>query len=165
MTMDDELRHDVSLALHTIAETNQSIRFADTKAAGLAGIQALMVTVLAARHNNGQGLAVQLLHAACLLGVLVSALLLAAGQVPRLFEYRGQPNRNSFPALVRMGVDQILQVPTLERRHADAWHQAVALARIAVTKFRWLARAAASTVCTLVAVLTWLAAVTWSSGG
>jgi hypothetical protein len=165
MTTKNDLGLDLSLALHTITETNQSIRFADTKAGALAGIQALMVTVLAARRDNGPDSAVQVLHAACLLGVLVSALLLAAGQVPRVFEHHGRPNRISFAALVRMGADQLLEVPTLERRHEDAWRQAASLAGIAVTKFRWLARAAASTVLTLTAVLAWLGCVTWSSAG
>lgn len=165
MTTDNDLRNDLALALHTITETNQSIRFADTKAGALAGIQALMVTILAAHQDTGHGAAIQLLQAACLLGVLVSALLLAAGQAPRLFEHRGRPNRVSFPALVRMRADQLLQVPPLERRHEDAWRQAASLARIAVTKFRWLTRAAASTVLTLAGVLAWLACVTWSSAG
>jgi hypothetical protein len=165
MTTDNDLRHDLSLALHTITETNQAIRFADTKAGALAGIQALMVTILASHHDAGNGMAMQLLHGACLLGVLASALLLAAGQAPRLVEHRRRPNRVSFPALVRMGADQLLQVPPLEHRHADAWHQTASLARIAVTKFRWLTRAAASTVLTLAAVLAWLACVTWSSAG
>src|SRR3954465_2234128 len=101
MTKENDLGLDLTLALHTITETNQSIRFADTKAGALAGIQALMVTVLAARHDTGTDPAVQLLHAACMLGVLISALLLAAGQVPRVFEQQGRPNRISFPALVR----------------------------------------------------------------
>lgn len=165
MTTDDELRHDLSLALHTITETNQSIRFADTKLGALAGVQALMVTVLAARSGAGGGAAVQLLHAACLLGVTISALLLAASQLPRLLRQGDQPNRASFPDLVLMHTDQLLRVPTLERRHEDSWRQAASLARIAVTKFRWLTRAAVSTVLTLTTVLTWLACVTWSSAG
>jgi len=165
MTSVTDLQHDLSLALHTITETNQSIRFADTKAGALAAIQALMVTVLAARHGTGHDTAVQLLHAVCLFGVLVSALLLAAGQAPRLLESPDPPNRASFPALVRIPADQLLQVPSLERRHEDAWRQAASLARIAVIKFRWLIRAAASTVLTLTAVLAWLACVTWSYGG
>lgn len=165
MTTNHDLRHDLSLALHTITETKSGDQIADTKAGALAGVQALMVTVLTARHGTGHGSAVQLLHAACLLGVLVSALLLAVGQTPRLFEHRNRPNRTSFPALVRMRADQLLQVPPLERRHEDAWHQAAALARIAVVKFRWLARAATSTVVTFAAVLTWLACVTWPYAG
>lgn len=165
MTTQNDLRHDLSLALHTITEINQSIRFADTKAGALAGIQALMVTVLAARHDADHGTAIQLLQAVCLLGVLVSAMLLAAGQAPRMFESKGHSNRVSFPALVRMRADQLLEVPPLARRHEDAWRQTASLARIAVTKFRWLTRAAASTALTLAAVLAWLACVTWSSAG
>jgi hypothetical protein len=94
---------------------------------------------------------------------MVSALLLAASQAPRLFREGGQPNRTSFLDLVRMQADQLLQVPTLERRHEDSWRQAASLARIAVTKFRWLTRAAVSTVFTLTIVLTWLVCVTYSS--
>lgn len=165
MTTDNDLQHDLSLALHMITETNQSIRFADTKAGALAGIQALMVTVLATRHVAGQGLAVQLLHAASLLGVLVSALLLAVGQAPRLSERKTYANRVSFPALTRMQAKELRQVPPLNRRHEDAWRQAASLALIAVTKFRWLTRAAASTAVTLTSVLAWLAWVTWSSAG
>lgn len=165
MTTDDELRHDLSLALHMITETNQSIRFADTKLGALAGIQALMVTVLAARNSAGGETVVQLLHAACLLGVLVSALLLTASQAPRLFHQGDEPNRASFLGIVRIPTDQLFQVPTLERRHEDSWRQAASLARIAVTKFRWLTRAALSTVATLTIVLAWLACVTCPSAG
>jgi hypothetical protein len=165
MTTDEELRHDLSLALHTITETNQSIRFADTKLGALAGVQALMVTVLAARHDPGGSAVVRLLHALCFLGVLVSALLLAASQAPRLFRQVEQPSRASFLDLVAMNTDQVLLVPTLERRHEDSWRQAALLARIAVAKFRWLTRASVSTVLTLTTVLIWLADVTSSSAG
>jgi hypothetical protein len=165
MTTHNDLRHDLSLALHSITEINQLIRFADAKAGALTGIQALMVTVLAARHDANHGTVLQLLRAACLLGVLGSAVLLAAGQAPRLVENKDHSNRVSFPALGRMRADQLLEVPSLERRHEDAWRQTASLARIAVTKFRWFTRAAASTVLTLTAVLTWLACVTWSSAG
>jgi hypothetical protein len=41
MTTDNDLQHDLSLALHTITETSQAIRFADTKAGALAGVQTL----------------------------------------------------------------------------------------------------------------------------
>ena len=165
MPSDADLQQDLSLALHTITETSQSIRFADTKAGALAGIQALMVTVLAARHGAGHGLAVQLLHTACLFGVLVSALLLAAGQMPRLFENSDHRSRVSFPALGRMRSDQLRRVPSLEHRHEEVWRQAASLARIAVTKFRWLTHAAAGTALTLTCVLVWLCWVTWSSAG
>jgi hypothetical protein len=156
----EDLQHDLSLALHTITETNQSIRFADTKAGALAGIQALMVTVLAA-HNG----AFVLLHAACFGGVLISALLLAAGQAPRVFEHHNRPSRISFSALARLDADELRELPSPVRRHEEAWCQAASLACIAVTKFRWLTRAAASTILTLVAVLAWLACVTLSSAG
>ncbi|GAA2636782.1 Pycsar system effector family protein [Paractinoplanes durhamensis] len=165
MSNDNDLQQDLTVALHTITETNQSIRFADTKAGALAGIQALMITVLAARHDPGRGTAIQILHAACLLGILISAVLLASSQAPRVFEHKSRPNRVSFPALIRMHDDQLFQVPPLKCRHEDAWRQAASLAKIAVTKYRWLTRAATSTVLTLMAVLTWLAFVTWPSGG
>ena len=64
-----------------------------------------------------------------------------------------------------MRADELLQVPPLERRHEDAWRQAASLARIAVTKFRWLNRASASTALTLAAVLAWLACITWTFPG
>lgn len=165
MTTDSDLQHDTSLALHTITETNQAIRFADTKAGALAGVQALMITVLATRHDSAGGATVQLIYGSCLLGVLVSALLLAVGQAPRLFEHGGPPNRVSFTALPWMHADQMLQVPPMERRHEDAWRQASCLARIALAKFRWLTRATTSTALTLAAVLAWLACVTWSTAG
>ncbi|NMO56159.1 hypothetical protein HH310_33900 [Actinoplanes sp. TBRC 11911] len=160
MSADQDLQHDTSLALHTITETNQSIRFADTKAGALAGIQALMITILARRHESGDGTLLRLLYLACLLGILVSALLLAVGQVPRLLEDQGRMNRVSFTALSRMHPDQLLQVPPMDHRHEDAWRQAASLARIALAKFRWLTRAAASTVLTLAAVLAWQQAAT-----
>jgi hypothetical protein len=162
MASDNDLQHDLSLALHTITETNQSIRFADTKAGALAGAQAVMVTVLATHDDEA---AFRMLRAVCFLAVLISALLLAAGQAPRIFELRGRPSRVSFPALARLHADELLELPSLERRHEEAWRQAASLARIAVTKFRWLTRAAASTVLTLAAVLAWLTCVTWPSAG
>ncbi|MCY1141310.1 hypothetical protein OWR29_25210 [Actinoplanes sp. Pm04-4] len=157
MNKENELQHDLVLALHTITETNQSIRFADTKAGALAAIQALMITILAG-HQGFQPLRV-----ACLLAVFLSVLLLAAGQAPRVFDRAARPNRSSFPGLARTPTDQLLEVPPLEVRHQDAWRQARDLAGIAVVKFRWLSRATVGTVLTLAAVLTWLACITWSS--
>jgi hypothetical protein len=44
----DAVRHNLAVGLHAVTEINQTIRYADTKSAALAGIQALAVTVLVA---------------------------------------------------------------------------------------------------------------------
>src|SRR5690349_8509631 len=105
MNKNNELQHNLTLALHTITETNQSIRFADTKAGALAAVQALMLTVLAGNQRDFPS-PIQALRVTCLVGVLVCFLLLAAGQAPRMFEHTGDLNRSSFPALARIHTDE-----------------------------------------------------------
>ena len=157
----EALRQDLSIGLHTVTEINQSIRYADTKAGALAAVQALTVTVLAARRDVVPGdLTLTLLFLACLLGVLVSATLLAAGQAPRLFSGVRplSKSRLAFPSLSTMPAEDALTPPPLGLQHEQVWRQASELAIIAMAKYRWLHRAMLSTLCTLAAVLFWLGA-------
>lgn len=152
------------MGLHAVTEINQSIRYADTKAAALAAVQALAVTVLAARRDTGSGdLLTAVLYTACLLGVLISAVLLAAGQTPRLRSATPaeRPNRIAFPSLVTMRRVDVITTPTLKAQQQDVWRQAADLASIAMSKYRWLYRAMISTLGTLAAVVLWLGVTTW----
>ncbi|MFI5496339.1 Pycsar system effector family protein [Actinoplanes sp. NPDC051859] len=160
----DALSQDIAVGLHTVTEINQSIRYADTKAAGLATVQALAVTVLAAKRDSAGGIPLVIVGSLCLCGVLVSVLLLAAGQVPRLTSSgRGAGSRIAFPALAALPLDEVLQQSPPAQLHEQVWLQAAELATIAVSKFRWLRRALVSTVLTLTAVLLWLISTTWIS--
>jgi hypothetical protein len=152
------------VGLHAVTEFNQSIRYADTKSAALATVQALAVTVLAARREAGTGnLPLTWLFTGCLSGVLISVVLLAAGQAPRLSSGRPAeaPNRVAFPSLATMPRAAILPAPALKRQQEDVWRQAADLATIAMTKYRWLHRATWSTLGTLAAVLLWLGLPSW----
>jgi pycsar effector protein len=157
----EALRQDLSVGLHTVTEFNQSIRYADTKAGALAAVQALAVTVLAARRDSASAdrLAI-ILFGVCLLGVLTSAALLAVGQTPRLIA-GARPSRISFPSLAGMTPDDVTAPPSLAAQHEQIWRQAASLAAIAMTKYRWLHRAMVSTLLTLAVVLLWLALTTW----
>jgi hypothetical protein len=160
----DAVRHNLAVGLHAVTEINHTIRYADTKSAALAGIQALTVTVLVARRDSGtDGPVPIVLFAACLLCVLVSAGLLAAGQAPRLTSGRPSegPNRIAFPSLATMRRADLLTTPTLKAQQDDVWRQAADLATIAVTKYRWLHRAMVSTLATFATVLLWLGVTTW----
>jgi hypothetical protein len=160
----DAVRHNLAVGLHAVTEINQTIRYADTKSAALAGIQALAVTVLVARRDTGTGGPLPvLLFAACLVSVMVSAGLLAAGQAPRLTSARPPegPNRIAFPSLATMRRAELLTTPTLKAQQEDVWRQAADLAAIAVAKYRWLHRAMVSTLATFAAVLMWLGVTTW----
>jgi hypothetical protein len=154
-------RQDLAIGLHTVTEFNQSIRYADTKAGGLAAVQALALTVLAARRDSASG-ATALLFVACLLGILVSAALLAVGQAPRLGRagLTTAPTRNAFPSLSVMPQADVLAPPPLAAQHEQVWRQAAELAGIAMAKYRWLHRAMVSTLCSLAAVLLWLGCTT-----
>lgn len=143
---------DLTIGLHTVTEFNHSIRYADTKAGALAAVQALALTVLTARRDT----APTLLFLACLAGLLISATLLAAGQTPRLGRTTA-PTRNAFPSLSVMPTADVLAPPSLKAQHEQVWRQAAELAAIAMAKYRWLHRAMVSTLCTLAAVLLWLA--------
>ncbi len=158
----DSLSQDLAVGLHTVTEINQSIRYADTKAAGFATVQALVVTVIAARRDGaGSGVAL-VVGVLCLCGVLTSALLLAAGQVPRMTGgRRSGGSRIAFPALAELPLDEVLRRPSPTQRHEQVWRQAAELAAIAVAKFRWLRRAMISTVATLIGVVAWLGITTW----
>ena len=160
---DIDLRQDLAVGLHAVTEFNQSIRYADTKAAGLAAVQALAVTVLAAKRDAVPDEPVALvLFLICLGAVLTSAFLLAAGQSPRMSgKRRSGGSRIAFPALAELPLDEILRTPSLTRQHEQVWRQAAELAAIAVTKYRWLHRAMAGTLLTLTAVLLWLGVATW----
>jgi hypothetical protein len=158
----DSLSQDLAVGLHTVTEINQSIRYADTKAAGLATVQALTVTVIAARRDGAGSVLTLVVGVLCLCGVLVSALLLAAGQVPRIpGGRRSGSSRIAFPVLAELPLDEVLRRPSPARRHEQVWRQAAELAAIAVVKFRWLRRAMISTVLTLIAVLAWLGFTPW----
>jgi hypothetical protein len=155
---------NIAVGLHTIGEFNQSIRYADSKAAALAAAQGLAATVLATHRDGGPGgLLPTLLFTAGLAGVLISAALLAAGQVPRLSSGAtdSAPNRLAFPSLARMQLIDILKASSPANQREDAWRQAADLAKIAMTKYRWLHRALVSTIGTLATVLLWLGVVTW----
>jgi hypothetical protein len=161
-----ELRQDLTLGLHAVTEFNQSIRFADTKAAALAALQALAITVLStdgpAARNHLLPVA---LFGACLLGVLTSALLLAMSQAPRVTRHPARKRgRVSFPRLSAMPLAEVLRVPNLAGQREEVWRQALELSAIAMTKYRWLHRSAVSTFATLALVLLWLALtrVAWS---
>jgi hypothetical protein len=157
-------RYNLSVGLHAVTEINQTIRYADTKSAALAGIQALAVTILVARRDAGTGGPLPvLLFASCLACVMISAGLLAAGQVPRLTSARPPegPNRIAFPSLATMRRSDVLTTPTLKAQQEDVWRQAADLATIAVTKYRWLHSAMVSTLATFATVLLWLGTTTW----
>jgi hypothetical protein len=159
-------RHNLTVGLHAVTEFNQSIRYADTKAGALAAIQALAVTVLTARHDAATGGPLPaLLFTVCLLGVLVSAVLLAAGQAPRLSggETPVDPNRLAFPSLAKMRRADVLALPSPRAQQEDVWRQAADLATIAMAKYRCLHRAMVSTLGTLAAVLLWVAVAAWIS--
>lgn len=160
---DMEIQQDMTVGLHTVSEINQSIRYADTKAGALAAVQALSVTVLAAKRDAVPGhLVVTVLFLVCVAAVLVSAGLLAAGQSPRLFS--GRPpaaSRIAFPSLVSMPAADVVRAPSLVQQHEQIWRQATELAAIAMAKYRWLHRALFSTLGTLAAVLLWLVVTTW----
>ena len=161
---DGFLREDLTLGLHAVTEFNQTIRYADTKAGALAAVQALAVTVLAAKRDSGTStLLSTLILTGCLVSVLVSAMLLARGQVPRLYGARpgGRPSRIAFPSLASMTTAEVLQAPPLALQHEQVWRQASELATIAMAKYRWLHRATASTLVTLTVVLLWLGVTTW----
>ncbi len=157
------VQQDMAVGLHTVTEINQSIRYADTKAGALAAVQALAVTVLAAKRDAATGhLAVTVLFLICLAAVLTSAVLLAAGQSPRLFSARPPTaSRVAFPSLVSLPAPEVVRTPPLVRQHEQIWRQAAELAAIAMAKYRWLHRALFSTLGTLTAVLVWLALATW----
>lgn len=156
-------RQDLTVGLHAVTEINHAIRYADTKAAALAAVLALGVTVLAARRGDAAGLVSNALFGFSLGATLMSAALLAIGQAPRLRSGRPaeKPNRIAFPALAAMSRAEVLTLPLLAAQREDVWRQAGDLAAIAVVKFRWLHRAMISTVSTLAVVLIWLAVATW----
>jgi hypothetical protein len=156
-------RQDLAVGLHAITEINHTIRYADTKAAALAAVLALGVTVLAARRGDVTSLPSVVLFGLCLSATLTSATLLAIGQAPRLRSGRPAegPNRVAFPALAAMGRAELLTLPEPAAQREDVWRQARELAAIAVVKFRWLHRAMISTISTLTVVLIWLAVTTW----
>jgi hypothetical protein len=158
------LQQDVSIGLYAVTEFNQSIRYADTKAGALAALQALATTVLAAKRDAElNNLGATLLFLGCLVAVVISATLLAAGQSPRLFSGRRpeSASRIAFPSLAAMQETEVLRAPPLKSQHEQVWRQASELAVIAMTKYRWLRRAMISTLGTLAAVLLWLAVTTW----
>jgi hypothetical protein len=158
----DSLSQDLAVGLHTVTEINQSIRYADTKAAGLATVQALAVTVIAAKRDGAGSVLTVVVGILCLGGVLISFLLLAAGQVPRMSEGRRcGGSRIAFPVLAELPLDELLRRPSSAQQHEQVWRQAAELASIAVSKFRLLRRAMISTVMTLVAVLLWLGLTAW----
>jgi hypothetical protein len=157
-------RQSLTIGLHAVTEFNQTIRYADTKSAALAAVQALAVTVLAARGDAGTGgLLPTVLFTACLLGVLLSAAFVAAGQMPRLSGGAAAegPNRLAFPSLATMERDRIITTPPLKTQREDVWRQAAGLAVIAMTKYRWLHWATVSTLATLATVLLWLGMTMW----
>src|SRR5687768_11529301 len=110
-TDDSAIRQDLSVGLHTVAEINQTIRFADTKAGALAAVQALTVSVLIGKRDMTDGhwltvLAVQVWIAA----ILLSACLLAAGQAARLVEDGTLPGiRAAFPSLSALPAHRALK--------------------------------------------------------
>jgi hypothetical protein len=128
---DAALRHDLALGLHAVTEFNKSIRYADTKAGALAAVQALAVTVLTAKRDNGNGTGNLLtrLLLGCLVSVLVSATLLAWGQAPRLFSPRpgAGASRIAFPSLASMPTAEVLQAPPLVLQHEQVWRQALSV--------------------------------------
>jgi hypothetical protein len=152
------------IGLHAVTEFNQSIRYADTKAAVLVTVQALTVTALVARRETvvGSPLAT-VLFTLSLLGILLSAGLLAAGQVPRLSSGKVSegPNRLAFPSLAEMDRADVLAAVPLTTLQEDVWRQAADLADIAMTKYRWLRRAMISTLATLAAVLLGVGVTMW----
>jgi hypothetical protein len=161
--VNDTLGRDLTLGLHAVTEFNQSIRYADTKAGALAAVQALVVTVLAARRDGTGSLLSSALLTGCLAAVLISAVLLARGQTPRLRGPRSDrpANRLAFPSLSAMPPADVLQPPSLAVQHEHVWLQASELAAIAMTKYRWLHRAMVSTLVTLGAVLVWFGVNIW----
>ncbi|WP_127500571.1 Pycsar system effector family protein [Actinoplanes solisilvae] len=156
-------RQDLTVGMHAITEINHAIRYADTKAAALAAVLALGVTVLAGRRGDAVGLLPNALLSVCLCATLVSAALLAVGQAPRLRGVRSarRPNRIAFPSLAAMDWAEVSTLPQPVTQREDVWRQAGDLAAIAVVKFRWLHRAMISTICTQAIVLIWLAVTTW----
>jgi hypothetical protein len=158
-----DLQQDLQLGLHAVSEFNLSIRFADTKAGAVAALQALVLTVLAAKRDTAiDHPMILVLYGTGLLGFLCSVALLCAGQAPRLLRRRSValPNRLAFPSLVRLPSADVLRVPDLAVQHEHVWWQATELATIAVTKYRWLYRAIVSTLVTLTVTVIWLGCVT-----
>src|SRR6185312_14106195 len=110
---DAEIRQDLVVGLHTVTEINHAIRYADTKAGALAAVQALIVTILVTKPDHALP---PLAVAACLGAVLMSAVLLALGQFPRL---SGHPratatSRIGFPTLAAMALDDVVATPSLK---------------------------------------------------
>jgi hypothetical protein len=157
------INDDVAVGLHTVSEFNQTIRYADTKAAALAAAQALTVTVLTSRRDlAGHSAGSAVLFALVVAGAVVSTAMLTAGQAPRLVTASGdRPNRLAFPTAAEMGRAELLATPTARGQSEDVWRQAGTLAAIAMTKYRWLHRATAATAVTVGLMLVWLCLTSW----
>lgn len=157
-------RQNLEVGLHTITEFNQSIRYADAKAGTLAAVQALTLTLLTGRPGTEAGVS-GLLASIAVLGVLVSAALLLAGQIPRLTarDPGAGPNRLAFPSHATMSQADVQATPPIAVQQENVWRQATELASIAVVKYRWLRRTMISTFVTLAVVLVRLGLAAWIS--
>jgi hypothetical protein len=152
---------ELSTALHCVAEFGQGLRNADTKAAALASAHGLLLTLLISGFPGSQDLSalpwpLLVIPLSCVGLSLVAGGCLLGTQLPRLNPPAGPgPSPLAIPtaALVGGSSYQPANPATLT---AQAWQQAFALAGIAVVKFRWLRRATAVTVLTLVVFLAWV---------
>lgn len=151
---------ELSTALHCVTEFGQGLRNADTKAAALASVHGLLLTLLLSGFPGSKDLSEVSWP---LLGILLSCVtmsLVAGGcllgtQLPRLYPPAGPvPSPLAIPtaAVVNGESHRPADAAVLT---AQAWQQAFALAGIAVVKFRWLRRATAATGLTMITFLFW----------
>lgn len=149
---------ELTAALHTIGEFGEWIRSADSKAALLAAVQGVLITGPIGRLSalrSSSGITIGWLEcvtvATFLTALAISATALFVSHLPRLpVSHR---TRFAFPVVARLPAEALHGHWSSDELLEQAWLQAAALARIAVTKYRWLRAAGALTSVTVALLL------------